>query len=175
MKLNGIETWADPIKDTARLTEIGELRLTELTDDPELQALAADAAVAFNLPIGVVSIVLDEAQYFIARTGVDGWVGEADGTPVEWSFCRNVVRSASDFVVEDASVHPVMKDSPLVALEGLACYAGTPMVSSNGHVLGSFCVKGKEVRSFSEDEMVLLREYAARAVRLIENRHREVA
>ena len=169
MNLNGIDTMEDPIKDTARLTEIGELGLDNLSDDPALKALTAEAAEAFRLPIGVVSIVLDEAQYFIARTGVDGWVDEADGTPVEWSFCRNVVRSGSDFVVEDATVHPVMKDSPLVEMEGLRCYAGTPMISSNGHVLGSFCVKGKEVRSFSEDEMVLLRGYAERAVDIIEN------
>jgi hypothetical protein len=83
---------------------------------------------------------------------------------------QNIAREAAEFVVEDAREHEIMMDSPLVQIDGLRCYAGIPMVTSRGHVIGSFCVKGTEVRSFSEEDMVVLRKFAKRAVERIEAR-----
>ena len=60
---------------------------------------------------------MDEAQYFTAMFGVDGWMGATRGSPVEWSFCRNVVIGQDEFVVENALEHEIMKDSLLVQNE----------------------------------------------------------
>lgn len=158
----------DQLRNVDRLREIAELGLDRDVPRPELDQLARDAAQELDLPIGVVSIVLDEAQWFVATHGLDGWVQDVQGTPVEWSFCRNVISTSAEFVVENALEHPIMKDSPLVQEDGLRCYAGIPLVSSRGHVVGSFCVKGTEERSFDEVDLTLLRGYAARAMELIE-------
>jgi GAF domain-containing protein len=172
VKLNGIAVEDDPIKNADRLNDIAELGLDNPEVDDELQALATDAAQALGLPIGVVSIVLDEAQWFVAMHGVEGWVAEAGGTPVEWSFCRNVVRNEAEFVVANAVEHDVMHDSPLVQLEGLRCYAGIPLVSSKGYCIGSFCVKGTEPREFTGDELAALRGFADKAIERIESRRK---
>ena len=160
----------DPLKDLDRLREIAELNLDSAEGDEMLESITREAAEYLDLPIGVVSIVLDEAQYFKAMFGVDGWVGASRGTPVEWSFCRNVVINKSEFVVENALEHETMKDSPLVHNEGIRCYAGIPMVTSRGNVVGSFCVKGREERHFSESDLEALRGYASRAMEHIESR-----
>ena len=107
---------------------------------------------------------------FAAHYGVGGWIAEAQGTPVEWAFCRFAVRDRTDFVVEDAHVHERVKDNPLVTVDGLRCYAGIPLITSRGHALGSFCVAGTEARSFDEAEMKVLRDLAAEAIRRIEDR-----
>lgn len=159
----------DRLTDVERLMEIAELGLDRDVPRPELDAIAREAAETLGLPIGVVSIVLDEAQWFVATHGVDGWVQDAQGTPVEWSFCRNVINTSAEFVVENALEHPIMKDSPLVQHEGLRCYAGIPLVSSRGYVVGSFCVKGTEERSFDEVDLTLLRGFSARAMSVIES------
>ena len=172
MKLNGIEIEDDPIKNADRLNDIAELGLENPEVDDELQALATEAAKALGLPIGVVSIVLDEAQWFVAMHGVEGWVAEAGGTPVEWSFCRNVVRNEAEFVVENAIEHDIMQDSPLVQMEGLRCYAGIPLVSSKGYCIGSFCVKGTEPKEFTEAELSKLRRFADKAIERIESRRK---
>lgn len=160
----------DPIRDTDRLREIAELDLLSPDVDAILQQTAEEAAHHFGLPISLVSVVLDSAQYFAAMHGLDGWLSEARGTPVEWSFCANTVRSREAFVVEDATTHALVRDNPLVLLEGIRCYAGIPLISSRGHVLGSFCVIGTETRSFSDAELGELRAFAARAVERIEAR-----
>jgi len=160
----------DVLRDTARLEEIAALGLTAPEVDSILQQTVDEAATRLDLPIGLVSIVLDEAQYFLAHRGLSGWLAEARGTPVEWSFCANAVQTGEPFVVEDATTHPLVKDIPLVHLDGVCCYAGIPLVTSRGHTLGTLCVIGTRTRTFTAEDLDTLRELAHRAVEHIEAR-----
>lgn len=162
----------DVVRDPARLAEIGALGLTGPEVDEVLQETADEAAAALDLPTGLVSIVLGEAQYFAAHHGLGGWLKEARGTPIEWSFCANAVRSGEPFVVEDAAAHPATKDNPLVHLDNVRCYAGIPLVTSTGHTLGTLCVIGNAPRSFAEEELDLLRALARKAMARIEERRK---
>ena len=129
------------------------------------------AAAAMQLPVSLVSVVLDEALHVAASHGIDGmWLDEAGGHPVEWSFCATSVRTREAFVVESATTHPDHRTNPLVTQDGVRCYAGVPLVSSRGFVLGNLCVVGMEERTFSAEEMGTLRTLAAEAVARIEQR-----
>lgn len=116
--------------------------------------------------------MLDQAQYFRGSHGLDGWMATTLGTPAEWSFCQHVVRNHEPFVVEDARHHPLMKDSPLVRIEGVRCYAGVPLVTFRGHVIGSFCVQGPDTRSFTKYDLAQLRRFAKEVITRIEQRRR---
>jgi GAF domain-containing protein len=157
-------------EDEGRLREIVELDLLSPGVDDILQATVAEAADRLRLPQAMVTVVLDQAQFFAAHHGLDGWMAESRGTPVEWSFCALAVASVEPFVVEDATTHPLTRDNPLVAHEGIRCYAGIPLVSSRGHALGTLCVIGKESRTFSDADLDALRGLAEKAVRRIEER-----
>lgn len=157
-------------EDAARLREIVELDLLAPGVDAILQATVEEAAARLGLPQAMVSVVLDQAQFFAAHHGLSGWMREARGTPVEWSFCAHAVANNAPFVVEDATTHPLMRDSPLVTQEGIRCYAGIPLVSSRDFPLGTLCVVGTEARTFSEDDLDVLRELARQAVDRIEAR-----
>ncbi len=154
----------------ARLEEIAALDLLGPEVDDILQATTEEAAERLGLPTALVSVVTDQAQYFAAHHGLTGWLREARGTPTEWSFCANAVRSGEPFVVEDAATHPLVRENPLVTEDGVRCYAGIPLVTARGHTLGTLCVVGTEARTFSGDEMDTLRALAARAVERIEER-----
>jgi GAF domain-containing protein len=160
----------DPVLDLARLQEIADLDLFAPEVSSILSDLTGEACTKLGLPFGLISIVLDEAQYLVAQHGVGGWIAESQGTPVEWAFCRFAVRDRTAFVVEDAHTHERVKDNPLVTEDGLRCYAGIPLITSRGHALGSFCVAGTEARSFGAEEMQTLRTLASEAVRRIEAR-----
>ena len=160
------------LDDSARLQEIADLRLNDSDVDDIFSEITAEAAAYFGLPVALVSIVLDQAQYFRGSYGLDGWMATTRGTPAEWSFCQHVVRNRAPFVVEDARHHPLMQDSPLVRMEGVRCYAGVPLITSNGHAVGSFCVQGPDTRSFSEDDLAQLQRYAKRVITRLEQRRR---
>ena len=166
-------TPTDPLHDVARLQEIADLGLLSSAIDPILQDVAARAAAAIGLPVSLVSVVLDEALHVAGSHGIDGlWLGETRGHPVEWSFCATSVRTREPFTVEDATAHPYHRTNPLVTQDGVRCYAGVPLISSRGNVLGNLCVVGLEERSFTVAELEMLRALAQEAVVRIETRAR---
>ena len=162
---------SDPLYDPDRLQEIADLDLLSPAVDPVLRDIAEEAAARLQLPVSLISVVLDEALHVAGSHGIDGlWLGETRGHPVEWSFCATSVRTRDAFVVENAPAHPYHGTNPLVTEDGVRCYAGVPLTSSRGHVLGNLCVVGLEERSFSEGDVQLLRDLAREAVRRIEAR-----
>ncbi len=161
---------AAAVYDGARLAEVARLGLDQPAADAVLAAAVRAAAGALALPIGLVTIVLDEAQFFLAHTGLDGWMAEAQGGPVEWSFCRFAVASRSPFVVEDATVHPLVRETPPVTMDNLRCYAGVPLVTSRGVAVGTLCVAGAEPREFADADIATLRTLAADVVAHLERR-----
>lgn len=161
----------DPLPDPARLAEIVELGLLSDDVDPILQDVAAAASSALGLPVSLVSVVLDEALHVAAAHGIDGlWLNDTRGHPVEWSFCATSVRSREAFVVEDATEHAYHRTNPLVTEDGVRCYAGVPLISSRGFVLGNLCVVGLEARTFTAAEVETLHQLARTAVERIEGR-----
>ena len=115
--------------------------------------------------------MLDEALHVAAAHGITGlWLDDTRGHPVEWSFCATSVATRDAFVVEDAATHPIHAANPLVTQDGVRCYAGVPLISSRGFVLGNLCVVGMEARTFDEAEMAMLRALAVEAVARIESR-----
>jgi GAF domain-containing protein len=160
----------DPVRDASRLAEIAELDLLGDEVDAILQQIATEAATTLRLPISLVSIVLDEALFVAAAHGLTGWVAEVRGHPVEWSFCATSVRTRAEYVVPDAATDPATKDNPMVRQEGARCYAGVPLISSRGFVLGNLCVVGGEPRAFTSGELDALRALGRKAIAHIEAR-----
>ncbi len=161
----------DPAREAARLQEIADLDvfdddLRNLVDD-----LSVKAAQHLKLPNCAISIVLDEAQFFLSMHGPQTEMVEASqGTPREWSFCQHVVQDNAPFIVSDAPQTEKVKESPLVKIEGRRCYAGVPLVTSKGFAIGSFCAYGTETREFPKEDIDYLRKMAAETVRRIEAR-----
>lgn len=166
-------TSPDPLYDADRLQEIADLELLSPEIDAILAGIADEAAARLGLPVSLISVVLDEALHVAGSHGLDGlWLGETRGHPVEWSFCATSVRTRDAFVVESAEKHPTHRTNPLVTLDGVRCYAGVPLISSRGHVLGNLCVVGLEEHTFSEADIETLHELAREAVRRIEARRK---
>lgn len=160
----------DPVRDPARLAELARLGLADGRRDEVLEELVEEAARDLGLPMAFVSIVLDEAQIYAARRGLGGWIAEAGGVPVEWSFCAHTVRSGETLVVEDAERHPLVRDNPLVKMDGIRCYAGVPLRSARGIPVGTLCVAGNDPRSFDDGDLDRLRALARRVEERLEAR-----
>ena len=141
-------------------------------DDPRLRTrldeLAARTAAALGQPIALTSLVLDSAQVIAGVAGVDGWIAQVRGTPVEWSFCANAVVSGQPYVVEDATHDAIQHDNPLVTIDGFASYAGVPLRTPEGHVVGAQCVLGTAPHRFTPQEVAVLEAAAAEAVAILE-------
>ncbi len=159
--------------DAERLQEIVTLGLLEPNVGPLFHNVAERAAAALGQPVSLVSVVLDDALHVASAVGVAGmWMTDVGGHPLEWSFCKTSVQTRDAYVVPNAVEDPVHRDNPLVTIDGVRCYAGVPMISSRGFVLGNLCVVGVEPRRFSEQDIETLRTLAAEAVSRIEARRK---
>ena len=157
----------------ARLREIDRLGLLRDGADAQLHAEVRALAGRLDLPVALVSILLEDAQLFLASHGLSGWIDEIQGTPLEWSFCRYTATRPAGFVVEDATTHPLTAENPLVTIDGIGCYAGVPLVSQQGVAFGAVCVIGGAPRTFSSVELEELRATARALVARFEEQARD--
>ena len=122
-----------------RLWVLKSYDILETEPEPEFEELTREAREAFNVPIAVVSIVDLGRQWFKSIQGLD-----ADQTPRDCAFCAHVVqRRAEDgvLVVPDATQDFRFAENPLVVGgPKIRFYAGAPLRSPEGQILGSFCI-----------------------------------
>lgn len=152
-----IDAWLTPLAAPDRMASLARYDLFNPGLRRRLDAISRRTATSMRMSTGVVSIVLDTAQYYAGSYGVTGWIAAAEGTPVEWAFCAHAVLSGRPtYVVSDAEADPRHRDSPLVAREGTRTYAGAAIVGTDGHILGMHCVTGTRPRRFAETELAIL-------------------
>ncbi|GAA0588025.1 hypothetical protein GCM10010172_86320 [Paractinoplanes ferrugineus] len=146
-----------PVTD-APLADIHRLRVLAALDlaDPELRrklnVLTERTAGRLGMPISLVTVVSHVAQDFIGSYGLSGWMEDARGTPVEWSFCRQAVVSRRPYIVPDARTDPRQSSNPLVTEDGMQSYAGVPIIIG-GEVIGTHCVLGTSPHAYTEADL----------------------
>lgn len=113
------------------------------TGDAQLDALTRFAAALCGVPIALVSLVEEQRQRFLGRTGLD-----ITETPRDQSFCAHAMNGPDLMIVPDATRDPRFADNPLVTgADGIRFYAGVPLVSEEGVPLGALCVIDRTPRS----------------------------
>ncbi|WP_426752654.1 diguanylate cyclase domain-containing protein [Myxococcus sp. Y35] len=156
-----------------RLASIAAMRLVD--DGPpeaELQQLVTEVAQAFGVPVALLTLVLGERQWFKAHVGLPPSLAKDRGTPRDWAFCHHVVQGREPLVVPDARRHPVFRDNPLVRDGIVGSYAGAPLQTSTGEVLGSLCVIDTRPLVLGVEDLAALRELASRVAEDLEQRAR---
>lgn len=155
----------DPVLDPARLDAVRATSLLDSPAEPAFDDLTRLAALLINAPLAFATIVDDARSFWKSSFGLP------DTSPrqntVEESFCQYVVRSRTELVVTDASVDARTRDNPSVASMGVRAWAGFPLVSPDGEVLGSFCVVDTVAREWSVQDLEVLRTLAGAASREI--------
>ena len=169
--------------DEERAEELRLHRLDEMDivddgagQDDELRKLVEDVARRFKVPIAAISLVLENKQWFKAHVGVTGHLLENRGSRRDWSFCTHVVQGRQPLVVPDAAVHPAFATNPLVQEGSVRSYAGAPLETPSGDVLGSLCiidVKPMAISAEQVDELVLLARAVAGELELRAGRKRQ--
>ena len=158
-------------RDPLRLSRIAKLGLVH--DGPpeeSLQRLVEETARTFNVPIALLSIVLGDQQWFKAHVGLGGELLENRGTPISQSFCRHVVDSECNapLIVPDATRHPIFADNPLVLSGAIGSYAGAPLLTTGGDVLGTLCIIDTQPLGIDQEQIDILVALARRVAGEIE-------
>src|SRR6187402_1392644 len=154
-----------PTNEAARLATLHDLRLLDTDPEAGFDDIVALACAITGAPTALISLVDTERQWFKARIGLD--VCE---TPRSVAFCDHAIRGRDVLVTLDASRDPRFADNPLVTgAPFIRFYAGAPILTPEGHALGTVCVIDYAPRA-SFDQADALSALARQVSALIELR-----
>lgn len=136
-----------PANEAQRLAHLLALNILDTAPEERLDNVTRLAADIFAKPVALISLVDNDRQWFKSRHGLD-----IEQTEREVSFCAHVVADQQPLVVEDTLKDPRFQDNRLVQQDEkpIRFYAGAPISSPDGHVLGSLCVIDHQPASFTE-------------------------
>jgi signal transduction histidine kinase len=155
-----------PVDEQARLAALDSYDVLDTADEAAFTNLAELAAALLGTPIALISLADAERQWFKARVGLD-----AASTPRAISFCGHVVYERATMLVPDAHTDDRFADNPLVTgAPHVRFYAGAPLATQSGHVLGTLCAIDNEPRAITEGQKRQLELLAAQVVSQLELR-----
>ncbi len=146
----------------SRLGVLGRLGLLDTPPQEAFDRLTRLATQMTGAPIGVAVLVDHVRQFFVSQVGLPETAASRRGTPIEDSYCQHVVGREAPLIVADARVDELMRDNLAAQSLGLA-YAGVPLVVE-GECVGSLCLMDSQPRAWSEDDLSVLRDFAAAAM-----------
>lgn len=158
-----------PSSASAELARLHALHGYQVLDTPaeaRFDRITLLLARCLNVPIALISLVDAERQWFKSRQGL-----EAASTPRDVAFCAHAIRGVELFVVEDAREDARFAQNPFVqGAPHVRFYAGAPLITPEGHRLGTLCAIDQKPRTLSEEQRSLLRELADHVMDVFELR-----
>jgi signal transduction histidine kinase len=150
----------DPVRDGARLAALRAAAILDTPAEDRFDRLTRLAARFLDVPVALVSLVGDDRQFFKSCLGLpEPWASGRE-TPLSHSFCRYVVDATEPLVIEDAREHPLVRENPAIQDLGVIAYAGVPLTTGEGHVLGSLCAIDHKPRAWTDAEVQALSDLA---------------
>ncbi len=149
------------------------LRRTALLDTPAEESfdrLARLATRVTGAPVGLITLVDRDRQFFKSCVGLPPPWCDVRQTPLTHSFCMHVVATGKPLIIEDARLHPVLRENLAVDQLGVVAYAGVPLTASAGEAIGTFCLIDMRPRVWTEGELCILGDLADSVMTEIELR-----
>ncbi|WP_306216049.1 sensor histidine kinase [Actinoplanes sp. RD1] len=155
------------VGERARLRALHEYQLLDRPAGDELEAVVRVAAAVAGVPTATLNLIDENRQCQLTTTGFTG-----GDSPRSDSMCA-VHFLDGDFVwVRDAREHPMFAANPWVTglLADVRFYASAPLVTPQGHALGSLCVFDAEPRDLTPAQIDRLQDLAQVILALFERR-----
>jgi GAF domain-containing protein len=162
-----------PKNDAKRLKVLWQYEILDTIPEEVFDDLTELAARICEAPIALITLVDEDRQWFKSKVGVT-----INETSRDISFCGHAIEQSDLFIVPDATQDKRFAENPLVTSDPkIRFYAGAPLITPDGHALGTLCVIDKVPRELRPDQKQALRVLARHVMTQLElRRHsRELA
>jgi len=155
-----------PKNEAKRLNVLWQYDVLDTVPEEVFDDLTDLAAMICEAPIALISLIDEDRQWFKSKIGIT--VSE---TSRDISFCAHAILQDDLFLVPDATRDSRFKNNPLVTgSQKIRFYAGVPLVTPDGHALGTLCVLDKKPRKLRPEQQDALRVLARHVVSQLELR-----
>lgn len=154
------------VDEKERLAELSRYDILDTPQEETFDGITYLAAHTFKAPVSLISLVDECRLWFKSRYGLN-----VTELPREQAFCSRAICQNEPFIVPDATVDPLFKNTPLVRQEpNIRFYAAAPLISSRGYKLGVLCVIDYVPREVPSEQIEILEILARQVVALLETR-----
>jgi PAS domain S-box-containing protein len=150
--------------EAARLEALLAYRILDTPPEQAFDDLVELAAAVCYTPVAAIALVDERRAWLKAKRGVD--ISEF---PRDSALASESLKHADVFVVRDALADQRYHESSVVKA-GFRFFAGMPLVSPEGHPLGTVCVLDNRPRELSPTQKDALRAIARQAMSQLELR-----
>lgn len=153
-----------PQQEDARLEALRQYQILDTPSELAYDDFTQLASYICQVPIALISLVDADRQWFKSKVGL-----EVNETSRDISFCSHTICSHQTLIVSDALADQRFANNPLVTSEpGIRFYAGAPLITPEGHTLGSLCVIDRKPRELSVAQIAALEALARQIVAQLE-------
>jgi hypothetical protein len=155
-----------PKQEVQRIKVLWQYDILDTVPEAVFDELTQLAALICGAPVALITLVDEDRQWFKSKVGVD--ISE---TTRDVSMCAHAILQKDLMIVPDATKDPRFKDNPLViASPKVRFYAGAPLVTPEGHALGTLCVIDTVPRQLTDSRKEALRLLARHVMTQLELR-----
>jgi len=141
-------------------------------NDQDLKDTISIASKVFNAPISMVTLIDEDTVYVRVKQGT-----KLESYPRKLSFCTQVIKSNRLFVVQDVTPSQAQSESmAFTDIPLIRFYAGAPLITSQGHRIGTLCVVDDKPRTVSGQQKLMLKILSRHIMSVMEAkiRHKEL-
>lgn len=150
-----------PSNEVERLEALEAFEILDTFPELEFDEITKSAAAICDTPIALISLIDKDRQWFKSKQGLD-----ASETPRDVSFCGHAINNPKElFEVQDSTKDPRFHDNPLVTdSPEVIYYLGAPLMTSDGHALGTLCVIDNKPRQISAEAKMALKALSQQVI-----------
>lgn len=146
-----------PVQEALRLQALEALDIPFLPLEERFDRITRTLTRLFKTPVAYLSLIDRDTQWFKSIRGLD-----VLSVPIDNALCRHTLESKRMCVCEDFDNDERFKDSGNALHPGFQArfYASVPLFSQ-GQIIGTLAIADSQPRSFSNEEIVSLKDMAS--------------
>lgn len=157
---NAYEPARIPTNEAARLKSVHRTGVMDVEQKNRFQIYIEMAKALCDCPVAYTGLLDEERQYFMAHAFPAGM--DPSEYPRKLTLCQYALLDTNPLIVPDLRLHAKLQNNPLVTgAPHFVFWAGFPLVTKDGLVMGTLCVVDFEPRTLSAEQISLMQDLAA--------------